>query len=581
MSLHKFRIHTFTCCLPKLLRVISPLLIFLLIGCAGGYKYYTPPPPIPDDRQNIERPAFKPQLNDKRDAIDQQFAQQGEQMLDLSRQLRNLTGNPKEAYNVDPFGEVVNSSWFTNRHATNRMSIPELVQGPSNGDGPDMSGKWTIVRAKADGVTPGFTIVDGRGESYVIKFDPLGFAGLNSGCEVISSKILYAMGFNVPENYISYFDPEILQLGDKVKIVDEKGRKRFMNEDDLTAILKRVDYSENGLIRSTASKYVPGKVIGPFKYEDLRDDDPNDIIPHHHRRELRGFRVVAAWMNDIDAKAANSMDTWINEDGKNFVKHFLIDFGTFFGSGGRGPQPKHRGYENEADPHAAAIRILTLGLYVPEWEKVPNQVEYPSIGRYHSAYYHPMKWKVIFPNPAFDNTTDLDGYWGAKLVMSFTDDEIKAMVATGQYPNDEAADYLAKTIIERRDITGLYWFNRVTPVDRFRIAEDDHNLFTLLFDDLAVETNLHDGESVRYRYSIKRNGVQIGDYTHLGNNTTIPLPDLKIYKAMQGVYEYPIDQWEVTIELKRSGMNNWSEPVRIYLNESENSVGYTFVGVRR
>ncbi|MBT3233503.1 MAG: hypothetical protein HN356_11880 [Calditrichaeota bacterium] len=577
----KFVSHTHSKLMSAMIRIIASLLIFFIIGCAGGYKYYTPPPPVPDDRNDIPRPQFKPQLNDKRDAIDQQFAQQGEQMLDLSRQLRNLTGNPKEAYNVDPFGEVANSSWFTNRHAVKRMTIPEMVKGPCMGDGPDMSNKWTIVRAKADGVTPGFTIVDGRGESYVIKFDPLGFAGLNSGCEVISSKILYAMGFNVPENYISYFDPEILQLGDKVKIVDEKGRKRYMNEDDLVSILKRVGYSENGLIRSTASKYVPGKVIGPFKYEDLREDDPNDIIPHHHRRELRGFRVVAAWMNDIDAKAANSMDTWINEDGKNFVKHFLIDFGTFFGSGGRGPQPKHRGYENEADPHAAGIRILTLGLYVPEWEKVPDQVEYPSIGRYHSAYYHPMKWKVIFPNPAFDNTTDLDGYWGAKLVMSFTDEEIEAMVATGEYPNPEAANYLTKTIIERRDITGKYWFDRVTPIDRFTITEDEHHLQVLTFDDVGIETKIYYPESADYRYSIKRNGVPIGEKVYLGGQTAIPLPDLKIYEPVRNVHGYRSDQWEITIDLRRTGMNNWSEPVKVYLNESDDSGGYNLVGVRR
>jgi len=561
--------------------LLSSLLVFFIIGCAGGYQYYTPPPPIPDDRQDVPKPQFKPQLNDKRDAIDQQFAAQGEQMLDLSRQLRNLTDNPKEAYNLDPFGEVANSSWFTNRHAQKRMSIPELVKGPCQGDGPDMSQKWTIVRAKADGVTPGFTIVDGRGDSYVIKFDPLEFAGLNSGCEVISSKFLYAMGFNVPENYIAYFDPEILQLGEKVKIVDEKGRKRYMNEDDLVAILKRVGYSENGLIRSTASKYVPGEVIGPFRYEKYREDDPNDIIPHHHRRELRGFRVVAAWMNDIDAKAANSMDTWITEEGKSYVKHYLIDFGTFFGSGGRGPQPKYRGYENEADPHAAAIRILTLGLYVPEWEKVPDRVKYPSIGRYHSEYYHPMKWKVIFPNPAFDNMTELDGYWGAKLVMSFTNEEIEAMVATGEYPDPEAAEYLIKTIIERRDITGRYWFNRVTTLDRFEIIADDNNLHALTFDDLAVETNLHDGDNVEYRYIIKRNGVRIGNYKEIGIKTEIPLPDLVLYEPSQGVSGYPDDQWEVTIEKKRNVMDGWSKPVKVYLEEKSNSTEYKLIGIRR
>lgn len=565
----------------RVTRLILPLLIFFVVGCAGSYKYYTPPPPLVDDRLDTPKPAFQPAVNEFQDAIDQQFVQQGEQMFDLSRQLRNLTGNPKEAYNVDPFGEVANSSWFTNRHALQRLSIPELVRGPCQSDGPDIDNKWTIISAKADDATPTFTIIDGRGDSYVIKFDPPGFEGLNTGCEVITSKFLYAMGFNVPENFICYFDPKILKLGDNAKFVDEKGRNRFMNESDLVNILNRVGGSRTQLIRSTATKYIPGEVIGTFKYEDLREDDLNDLIPHEHRRELRGFRVVAAWLNDIDATAANSMDTWITEGDKSFVKHFLINFSTFFGSGGRGPHPKHRGYENEADPHAALIRIITLGLYVPEWEKVYDRVHYPLIGRYHFENFHPMKWKAIFPNPAFDNTTDLDGYWGAKLVMSFTGKEIHAMISTGQYSNEGAAGDLAMMIIERRDITGRYWFNRVTPIDRFRITEDDHNLHALTFEDLAVETKLNSVESVVYRYSIKRNGIQIGDYVDLGNRTSVPLPDLKIYQPVSGVSEYPADQWEVTIDLKRFGMKDWSKPVRVYLGESNDLAEYVLQGVRR
>ncbi len=50
---------------------------------------------------------------------------------------------------------------------TGRFAIGELVRGPNRGDGPDMSAPWRIVGAKTAGITPGFRIVDSRGDRLV------------------------------------------------------------------------------------------------------------------------------------------------------------------------------------------------------------------------------------------------------------------------------------------------------------------------------------------------------------------------------------------------------------------------------
>lgn len=45
--------------------------------------------------------------------------------------------------------------------------------------------------------------------------------------------------------------------------------------------------------------------------------------------------------------------------------------------------------------------------------------------------YDPATWKPGRPNQAFLYMTDRDGYWGAKLVASFTEAHIRAAVRQG------------------------------------------------------------------------------------------------------------------------------------------------------
>ncbi|MDP7471952.1 MAG: hypothetical protein QGI02_06330 [Vicinamibacterales bacterium] len=89
-------------------------------------------------------------------------------------------------------------------------------------------------------------------------------------------------------------------------------------------LLNRVGRT-NGLFRVTASKYLPGLPIGPFRYFGTRSDDPNDIVPHEHRRELRGLRVFAAWLNHDDTRAHNTQDAWVEEDGRHYIRHYMMN----------------------------------------------------------------------------------------------------------------------------------------------------------------------------------------------------------------------------------------------------------------
>ncbi len=545
------------------------LVTALLAGCASQQRY-VPPEPLPSDTNPAPVPEYRGAPNDFADALDKQLILQGDQMCDLTRAYRNVTDQPMQALNVDAFGEVPNSTWFTNRNRRSAMSLEEIARGPNTGAAPDPTTTWTITRAKAEGVTPGFHIVDGHGERYVIKFDPIGYSGLNSGADVVGAKLFYAAGYNTPENYIIHFDPSILEMGDGVKIVDEKGRKRLMTEQDMEEILARVEYREDGTIRALASKYIPGDLLGPFHFEGVRKDDPNDFVPHEHRRELRGQKIFAVWVNHIDAKAANSMDTYLGEPGEGHVVHYMMDFGTTLGSGGRGPHPRYRGHQNELDPHGILFKMLTLGFWVEEWEK-PDTVEHPSAGRFSPTRLDPDGFKFIFPNPAYDNCTDLDAYWGAKVVMAFRDDQIRAAVATGQYPKD-AEDFLVNTLISRRDIIGRYWFDRAPPMDWFDLGRGDDG-WLLTWTDLAVEYDLAAEGETRYSYvlsmSEEEDAIQAGE---------IKQTELSLGEELRLSGD---EQLEITLRLRRQGEKDWSRWVKVYVERDEETGEPVLVGVVR
>ena len=85
-----------------------------------------------------------------------------------------------------------------------------------------------------------------------------------------------------------------------------------------------------------------------------------------------------------------------------------------------------------------------------------------------------------------------DTFWAARQVMAFTDEEIRAIVQTGQY-SKPAEDWITATLIERRNRIGRTYFARVLPLDRIRLEGN-----TLAFDDLGVSSgfaqpaHLHD-----------------------------------------------------------------------------------------
>ncbi len=460
--------------------------------------------------------------------------------------------NSGPAIGVNTLGEVPDNAWFTNRHGRIPMTRDELQRGPGDGNAP--MPPFVIVGAKTEGITPGFRMRDAKKRLYFVKPDPLDYPELNTGAEIMGSKFFHAIGYNTPENYIIKMHKSEWTIKDGARIMLKNQISRELATKDLSDILAKVPLLPDGSFRVVASLAIPGKGIGPFRYEGTRSDDPNDLIPHEDRRDLRGLHVFCAWLNHTDAKAANSYDTLVQEDGVSFVRHYLIDFGSAFGSDGDTIKDARFGNDYQIPAAGRVLRALFgFGLYSPDWERA----DYPklkAVGRIESKNFDPEKWKPNYPNPAFLHRRPDDEYWAAKIVLAFTDEDIRALVETGEYSDPRIVDYLTSTLAKRRDKIGKTYLSKVLSLDSFQVQNG-----RLRFEDLAVRYSF--GPALKYAVSWSEFDNENGILKPLREETSFRLPS-RLFSLMEGgylaarIHALSDDRKAVTVYLRKKG----SEP---------------------
>ena len=389
------------------------------------------------------------------------------------------------AVNVNTVDEVPDSSWFTNRIGRAPIPVEDIVRGPNLLPSLDIDG-WPIVQEKSSGITPGYRIVDPQGTLYQLKFDPPEHPEMSSGAEVIGAAFYHAIGYNVVQGYIVEVDPAAIVIAPTATTVDLKGQRRPMTRADIDRLLSRAAKQPNGKYRAMASRFAAGKPVGYFKYYGTRPDDPNDIHPHEHRRELRGNRVIAAWLNHDDSRGLNTLDMLDGVEGRRAITHYMFDFGSIMGSGSTIAQVPRAGNEYILEWGPALKTLATFGLFVRPWITVDYWQEARSVGRFESDFFDPLAWRPEYPNPAFDNMRADDAFWGARLVAAFSDEAIRAVVAKARYSEPGAADHIARTLIARRDKVVRAWLTGVNPLVNPQLGGDG----TLTFDNATVAAGI-------------------------------------------------------------------------------------------
>jgi hypothetical protein len=380
---------------------------------------------------------------------------------------------PGVAQDINSLGEVPDSTWFENRIGARDLALEELKRGPNVDPSPFDHRPWTITGAKIGGRSLGFTFEDTRGDKYLLKFDLKKVPEMETGAHIIVHRILWALGYHVPQDYLGYIRRDDL-------VISSKAKKDDVDAERLDEALKRVATLPDGRIRALASKFVPGKALGAYTREGVREDDPNDVIPHENRRSLRGQYPIFAWLNHTDIKDGNTVDAFAN----GHVIHYLIDFGKALGVMRAVDRSISAGYAYQIDAAVMLQDFIGLGLVTRPWDG-DQQLGLRGVGIYEVADYHPGTWKPSHLYWAFEDKDRFDAFWGAKLLMRLKPKEIAAIVEEAQFSDPRSAAYLTKTIIERQRITARYWFDQVAPLDSFAVERAGNGTLQLCFTDLS------------------------------------------------------------------------------------------------
>lgn len=465
---------------------LAASLAALLAGCgAGAFQRFpeTDPMWVDDDmRPFAERPEeyFSP------------FAWDGADQMFFGPMSAFLAVRPGgEAVNVNAVDEVPDSSWFQNRIGRHPMTVARLVRGPCE-DGPlDAAGPITVTDAKPNGANPGFIVEDAEGRKFLLKFDGEQQPERATAADVIGTLMYWAAGYHSPCNRNVYFDREVLRIGDDATAQNERGDEEPLTWEHIDTALENASRHADGRIRGTSSRFLPGRPIGPWRYQETRGDDPNDVIPHQDRRELRGMRVLAAWMNHFDSREQNTLAMWIETDGgRGYVRHNMIDFGESFGSMWPNPRISRRlGHAYYLDLPYLFADFVTLGVIERPWHRNEHGAAGPTLGYFDVETFRPDRWHPGYPNPAFGRCTERDAAWMARILSQLTDEHVRAMVGAAELSNRVVHDELVRILIGRRDATLRRWFRELSPLTQPRVVPTSTGA-RLCLRDFAVESGV-------------------------------------------------------------------------------------------
>jgi hypothetical protein len=494
-----------------------------------------------------------------------------------------------ESINVNALDEVPNSAWFTNRIGLRTMS-PDQVRAGACDESFTLDarrGPWVVTGAKPDGANPGFFITAPDGSRYLLKFDGHQQPMRATSGDVVGSKLYHAFGYHTPCNEIVTFPRGLLRISPSATRKNDYGETVPITAADIGTVLDKANRDVDGLLRASASRFLPGKPLGPFRYEGTRADDPNDVVAHDRRRELRGARLLAAWLNHFDSREQNSLDLWVEQDGRAFVRHYIIDWGDSFGSVWPSSRVTQRlGHAALMSIDQVAVDLVSLGLVRRPWHDVQPGRGGETFGYFDDRGFVGSQWRNGLPNPAFERMTDSDAAWAVRILARFDDQRVRAAVSAARLPAPKQ-EFLGDVLIARRDRLMQEYLTRLSPLSRFTVTGAPAP--ALCFDDDAVRMGVAALAATRYQVRVLggRQLDQVLDAQEVSpgaERTCLALPVGARRPAAAVAPSAPAGdplRYTVVEVVTRQGMVAPSMTARLHLYDLGPAAGYRLAGIER
>ena len=399
----------------------------------------------------------------------------------LSESLGLVTSG--ESVNVNSLDEVPDSAWFTNRIGARAMTPDEVARGACTPDqildaehAPD--GSWLIDKGKTNGSTPGFRVtIPGKGKFLLKAEDKDDEPERQAASSVIGAAVFHAAGYWSACEQIVYVRSALFTmkpgLVSKANFQDEKPFDR-------AALEKMLAQSTiHGRVRMSASAWIPGQSIGEYRFTGTRDDDPNDVIPHEDRRDLRGMRVLASWIDRFDAREGNTFDTWMATDPKRtdspgIVLHYQLDTSEALGSVWAWEQISRRlGTSYVIDWGDIARDFVTLGIPLRPWDNAKREPSREIFGYFDAEHFVADRWKSEYPNAAFSRMTERDGAWMARILARFTPEMVHALAKSADFTDERDTRTLEATLDGRLARILDRYLTRLSPIADVKVDGDE------------------------------------------------------------------------------------------------------------
>ena len=326
-------------------------------------------------------------------------------LFNMPRSLRRLVGYPKQADDLTEGGGIPDSAFFFNTDLS--VITPKMLRQQDELIQP--RGKITITRKKQEGQSKGFYGMDERGGEYIIIVDPPGMEEQVTSAEVIGSTLMRMAGYNVALSAIV--------------TIQGTGNPEFDGR------------------RGVATKLVEG-YKGHWTYRAFKN-----------RREMRASMLFGGWIHNTDWVDHNTGISVVKVDGVPLTRYYVFDFGGSLGSWNIRIKEPRDGWEHYISFHEFFLWPVTRPLELAGIIQKPygaDGAQFSAAVGYFDSNFRPDRYRPNYPNMAWAEMTREDALWAAGLIARYTEEQIRTAVDLARYSRTEDADYVYKTLLERR-----------------------------------------------------------------------------------------------------------------------------------